>query len=162
MSDIKVVFVDMDNTIAENKTCQNVRFHKGLYLSKRPIRTVIKAIENVYMSIGIKVVIISKAVGGKRGREEKLKWIETYLNLPKNSLCIFLSDKEKSTRKAKIIKEYCSKNRIKTSEALLIDDNKQTLQVCEREGIQVKYPQQVICDYEELIYGKYNIKRRNI
>ena len=42
---VDIVFVDMDNTIAENKTCQNVRYYKGLYEEKRPIKVVIKAIK---------------------------------------------------------------------------------------------------------------------
>ena len=57
---VDIVFVDMDNTIAENKTCQNVRYYKGLYEEKRPIKLVIKAIETLYMSSGIPIVIISK------------------------------------------------------------------------------------------------------
>ena len=70
---VDIVFVDMDNTIAENKTCQNVRYYKGLYEEKRPIKIVIKAIEVLYMSSGIPIVIISKAVYCRKGAVEKLR-----------------------------------------------------------------------------------------
>ena len=152
-SKVDIVFVDMDNTIAENKTCQNVRYYKGLYEEKRPIRVVIKAIEALYMSTGIPIVIISKAVGGRKGAEEKLRWVEKNLRLREGSECIFLTEKEPSIKKARIIKEYCNKHKIKLSNTLIIDDNKKTLQACEKIGIQAKYPQQVICDYEAMSYN---------
>jgi hypothetical protein len=41
---VKVLFLDMDNTIAENSTCQDVEFSEGLYLNKRPIGFMIDAI----------------------------------------------------------------------------------------------------------------------
>ena len=152
-SKVDIVFVDMDNTIAENRTCQNVRYYKGLYEEKRPIKVVIKAIEALYMSTGIPVVIISKAVGGRKGAEEKLRWVEKNLRLRKGSECIFLTEKEPSIKKARIIREYCNKHKIKLSNTLIIDDNKKTLQACEKIGIQAKYPQQVICDYEAMSYN---------
>ena len=148
---VDIVFVDMDNTIAENRTCQNVRYYKGLYEEKRPIKVVIKAIETLYMSSGIPVVIISKAVGGRKGAVEKLRWVEKNLRLRKGNECIFLTEKEPSIKKARIIKEYCNKHKIKLSNALIIDDNKKILQACEKIGIQTKYPQQVICDYEAIL-----------
>lgn len=148
---VDIVFVDMDNTIAENKTCQNVRYYKGLYEEKRPIKVVIKAIEALYVSSGIPIVIISKAVGGRKGAIEKLRWVEKNLRLRKGNECIFLTEKEPSIKKARIIKEYCKRHKIKLSNALIIDDNKKTLQACEKIGIQTKYPQQVICDYEAIL-----------
>ena len=148
---VDIVFVDMDNTIAENRTCQNVRYYKGLYEEKRPIKIVIKAIEALYMSSGIPIVIISKAVGGRKGALEKLRWVEKNLRLRKGNECIFLTEKEPSIKKARIIKEYCNNHKIKLSNALIIDDNKKTLQACEKIGIQTKYPQQVICDYEAIL-----------
>ena len=38
---------------------------------------------------------------------------------------------------------------IDIKDVLLIDDNKKILQACDKKGIPVKYPQQVICDYQE-------------
>ena len=32
---MKTIFVDLDNTLAANETCQNVEFTKGLYLNKK-------------------------------------------------------------------------------------------------------------------------------
>ena len=103
------------------------------------------------MSSGIPVVIISKAVGGRKGAIEKLRWVEKNLRLRKGNECIFLTEKEPSIKKARIIKEYCNKHKIKLSNALIIDDNKKILQACEKIGIQTKYPQQVICDYEAIL-----------
>ena len=143
----RTVFVDMDNTIAENITCKDIQYYKGLYLYKRPIRIVIDAIEYLYSRS--EIVIISKALGGNSGRLEKLKWIEKNMSLPKNTKCIFLTEQEPATKKADIIKEYCKKNHIDIKDVLLIDDNKKILQACDKKGIPVKYPQQVICDYQE-------------
>lgn len=149
---VQVLFLDLDNTLAANITCQNIKFYKGLYLNKKPIPQVIEAIEEVYLNHGLglkEVVIISKALGGNAGRQEKLRWIEKYLSLPKGTKCIFLDSNEPSTKKAQIIKEFCKKNHYRINEALIIDDNKQVLQACEKVGIKVKYPQQVLAEYAE-------------
>ena len=62
------------------------------------------------MSSGIPIVIISKAVGGRKGAVEKLRWVEKNLRLRKGNECIFLTEKEPSIKKARIIKEYCNKD----------------------------------------------------
>ena len=43
----KVLFLDMDNTIAENITCQDISFSSGMYLNKRPIGFVIDAVDKM-------------------------------------------------------------------------------------------------------------------
>ena len=37
---IDYVFVDMDNTIAENITCKDIEFYDGMYINKRSIQIV--------------------------------------------------------------------------------------------------------------------------
>lgn len=139
----KIIFIDMDNTIAENKTCDNVEYYKGLYLNKRPIKIVIDAIRVLYPNSYY--VILSKTPNLIEGRKEKMTWLKENFNDYDDR--IFIDTKES---KAKVIIKYISKKNIKVNECLIIDDNKITLQECKKEGISVKYPMQVICDYEEL------------
>lgn len=139
----KYLFIDMDNTIAENQTCENVNFYKGMYLNKRPINTVINAIKALYPDS--KYIIVSKAQGGWDGKREKEIWIDEYFE--EASLVIILNVTEE---KRNIILEYLYSNNISAEDCLFIDDKKSELQKVKRLGMKTKYPQQIICDYEEL------------
>lgn len=148
MMTMKIIFLDMDNTIAENKTCDNVDFTPGLYSCKRPIQIVIDAITTLYPDVP--KVILSKAQGGKQGQEEKIQWLaehfpETFVDF------IFLDEGEKYYMKGVYADQWCQRHDIDNSEALVIDDSKQVLQYCKAYNLQTQYPQQVICDYESYI-----------
>lgn len=143
MDTIKYVFIDMDNTIAENITCDDISFYPGLYINKRPIKIVIDAINKIYKD-SFKV-IISKTEGGEVGEIEKMNWLSKYF--PDADLSIFVKSNE---TKRKYIEELMKYYEFNSNECLLIDDKKEILQDCKTLGIAVKYPQQLICDYEML------------
>ena len=144
---MKTIFVDLDNTLTANETCENVDFVKGLYLNKKPIRIVIDAIQHLYEFDNL--IIMSVYVGGWEGRQEKIAWMRKYLPncLTKNPP--FLIDYRDSRTKADFIKDYAKNYNIDLGDCLIIDDKKTILQECKKEGIQTLYPQQVICMYEE-------------
>lgn len=143
--DIKIIFLDMDNTIAETKTPMSIEYYDGMYLEKRPIQIVIDAINTLYPNIP--VVIISKAQGGLKGINEKIKWLESISLKVKDK--IFLMESDKYYMKAIYIDQWCDKNGIDISQCLIIDDSKEVLKYCSAYKLQTKYPQQLICDYEE-------------
>lgn len=146
MNSPKVVFIDMDNTIAETTTCKTIKFQQGLYLSKRPIQTVIDAILTLYPQ---PKVIVTKVQGGQAGIDEKLQWLQQHFE-PKTFVdFIFLLDHEPYYYKGVYIDKWLQQHNLQNEDALIIDDSKQVLQYCDAYGIQTKYPQQVICDYEE-------------
>lgn len=138
---IKYVFIDMDNTIAENSTCMNIEFYKGLYLNKRPIRIVIDALLSLYGDCSF--IILSKTDGGEDGKKEKIKWLHKYFPYTDNIILIDICE-----RKRDFIEGFLLANHVDSSECLLVDDKKSILQDCSVLGISVKYPQQLICDYE--------------
>lgn len=153
---MKTVFVDLDNTLAANKTCENVKFFKGLYAGKKPIQIVINGIEYLYSQDSI--IIISRYVGGWRGREEKIDWIKKYLPLCFRKASPFLISADDIRTKAHFIKEYAALNNIPLKNCIIIDDNKTILQECKKVGIKTLYPQQIICMYENIGGRNDNIK----
>lgn len=146
---MNTIFVDLDNTLAANETCNNVEFSKGLYLNKKPIKIIIKAINNLYRNDNI--IIISRYVGGEEGKQEKIEWMKKYL--PKRFIINspFLIDASDNKTKADYIIGYAFLNKLTPSQCYLIDDNKSVLQGCNKHNINTLYPQQVICMYEEVI-----------
>lgn len=138
---IEYVFIDMDNTIAENITCDDIPFRPGLYLNKRPIQIVIDAIKYLYPNQ--KYIIISQTVD-EAGIIEKHEWLDIHFPITFDRLII-----PNSSDKSDIIKAYLYQHNIDLKSIILIDDKKSILQSCKQLGIDVKYPQQIICDYEE-------------
>lgn len=138
---IKYIFIDMDNTIAENSTCMNIEFYKGLYFNKRPIRIVIDALLKLYGDCSF--IILSKTDGGEEGKKEKIEWLHKYFPYTDNIILIDIYE-----RKRDFIEGFLLANHVDSSECLLVDDKKSILQDCSVLGISVKYPQQLICDYE--------------
>ena len=51
--------------------------------------------------------------------------------------------------KAIYIDQWCVKNHVDITQCLIIDDSKEVLNYCYAYDMQTKYPQQLICDYEE-------------
>lgn len=141
----KYVFIDMDNTIAENKTCNNVEFTTGLYINKRPAQSIIDAICTVYQ--GSVFIVISATQGNQEGAIEKKAWLQLYAKDFCQHEPFLLTEGEP---KEEVIRDFCVQNNICTSECVLIDDKKDILQAAERHGIIPKYPLQVLCDYEAL------------
>lgn len=146
---IKYVFIDMDNTIAENTTCLDVEYKEGIYLNKRPVKQIIEAIETLYKDCTL--VILSKAKGGIRGMFEKQAWLEKYFKRVDQVILMHPDE-----RKSEYIKVFMSVNGIEPNMCLLIDDKKEILQDCVTIGIDVKYPLQVLCDYNDLMQNKGN------
>ena len=140
---ISYVFVDMDNTIAENITCKDVEFCNGMYINKRPIQIVIDALNALYPKA--QFIIISQVQGGAFGIKEKIEWLNKYF--PNTSQSFFLHPGE---RKSDYIEWFLKINGIMNTQVLLVDDKKDILSSMSSLGISVKYPQQIICDYEEL------------
>ena len=140
---MKILFIDMDNTLAENQTPDNIEFFPGLYLNKRPLKIVIRAIRYLYHDY--KFVIVSKAVGGQSGKDEKIEWLNKFFSDTKEIIILNPED-----TKSAVINEYMMTNKINSKDCVIIDDNKQILQNCKKLGMTVKYPQQVICDFEEI------------
>lgn len=145
---MKTVFVDLDNTLALNETCDDVPYTKGLYLNKKPIKEIIHLVDYYYRDIA-NIIIISRYVGGEDGKQEKIDWMRKHL--PKsfliNSPYLIASDDIKT--KADYINEYSISNNIKLEDCTIIDDKKEILQQCKKIGIEALYPQQLIVRYEE-------------
>ena len=151
---IEVIFLDMDNTIAENTTPMNVEFTVGLYYDKRPILQVLQALDTLYPDTPR--VILSKAQGGSKGVEEKKLWLQ--LHQVKNIVdYIFLKETEQYYMKGVYADQWLSQHHIAPEKALVIDDSKQVLQYCQAYGLLTQYPQSVLCDYSE--YTKQFIQR---
>lgn len=146
---IKYVFIDMDNTVAENTTCLDVEYKEGIYLNKRPVKQIIEAIETLYKDCTL--VILSKTKGGIRGMFEKQAWLEKYFKRVDQVILMHPDE-----RKSEYIKVFMSVNGIEPNMCLLIDDKKEILQDCVKIGIDVKYPLQVLCDYNDLMQNKGN------
>lgn len=143
---IKYLFIDMDNTIAENKTCDDIEFYPGLYLNKRPIQIVIDAIKVLYPD---SYYVIISQVDDCNGRYEKHLWLDDHFPITYDRLFI-----PSNVNKKDVMRSYLLESSIRSEEVLLIDDKKSILQECKQLGIDVKYPQQIICDYESLISRK--------
>lgn len=143
---IEVIFLDMDNTIAENTTPSNVEFTPGLYFDKRPIKQVLKALDTLYPNTPR--VILTKAQGGAQGVEEKKQWLQ--LERVKNIIdYIFLKEDEAYYMKGVYADQWLSQHHIAPEKALVIDDSKQVLQYCQAYGMLVQYPQSLLCDLTE-------------
>lgn len=141
-----VLFLDMDNTICENTTPDNIEFYPGLYLNKRPIQIVINAIFQLYPNVPI--VILSKAQGGEQGIAEKHQWLYDHFPVHQIVDYIFLTD-EPYYMKGVYLDKWLTIHNIPHNKALVVDDSKQVLQYCKAYGVHVAYPQQLICDYEQ-------------
>ena len=146
---IEYVFIDMDNTIAENTTCLDIEYKEGIYLNKRPVKQVIEAIETLYKDCTL--VILSKTKGGIRGMFEKQAWLGKYFKRADQVILMHPNE-----RKSEYIRAFMSVNDIEPNVCLLIDDKKEILQDCITIGIDVKYPLQVLCDYNDLAQNKGN------
>lgn len=145
---MRAVFVDLDNTLALNETCDDIPYTKGLYSNKKPIKEIINLVDYYYRDIA-NIIIISRYVGGEDGKQEKIDWMRKHL--PKsfliNSPYLITSDDIKT--KADYINEYAISNNMKLEDCTIIDDKKEILQQCKKIGIEALYPQQLIVRYEE-------------
>lgn len=145
---MRAVFVDLDNTLALNETCDDIPYTNGLYSNKKPIKEIINLVDYYYRDIA-NIIIISRYVGGEDGKQEKIDWMRKYL--PKsfliNSPYLITSDDIKT--KADYINEYAISNNMKLEDCTIIDDKKEILQQCKKIGIEALYPQQLIVRYEE-------------
>jgi FMN phosphatase YigB (HAD superfamily) len=140
-----VIFVDMDNTIAENTTCQDVHFFAGMYLNKRPISFVIDAIDSLLRNKSKKVVVVTVFQGAEIGKSEKLQWLQ---NVHFQYDDVLFVDEHKTKKYIEMTK-YCSQYQYNPSHCLFIDDKKIMLQDAAGHGFQVIYPQQLLVDYYE-------------
>lgn len=145
----KTVFVDLDNTLAANNTCDNVEYTKGLYLNKKPIKIVIDAINHLYKEDNI--IIISIYVGDEDGKQEKIEWMKKYLPDKMLINSPFLIKSNDKAKKSDYIMGYAFMNNLNPSDIIIIDDKKEILQDCKTHNIMTLYPQQVICEYEEVL-----------
>jgi hypothetical protein len=146
---IKALFLDMDNTIAENVTCQDVEFSKGLYLSKRPIGFMIDAVDNLLRPNLDVLVILTKVQGHYDGVDEKQEWLNK-IGFRHDAFIYIEGDKKKS----KFMLNFCETNGYSPDECLIIDDKKSVLQDAEKNGFKAMYPQQLLADYYEWLKNK--------
>jgi len=144
---MKTIFVDLDNTLAANETCDDVDFTPGLYLNKKPIHIVIDAINYLYKDDNI--IIISRYAGEEEGKQEKIEWMKKYL--PKKMIinAPFLIKSDDKAKKSSYIMGYAFINNLNPLDIIIIDDKKDILQDCKAHNITALYPQQIICMYEE-------------
>lgn len=138
-----VIFLDMDNTIAENKTCRDVDFNDGLYEHKRPIKFVMDAVNALLRPLGKKVVLVTVCQGGDLGKQEKLLWLSK-VGFEYDDI-LFIDETEKTKTNAMI--KYCETNGYFVNKSVFIDDKKSMLQDAEINGFHVMYPQQLLVDY---------------
>ena len=145
----KVLFLDMDNTIAENITCQDIDFSKGMYLNKRPIGFVIDAVDEMIRPGLESLVILTQVQGQSPGIDEKQHWLNV-IDFRHDAFIGITDDTSKSDK----MLEFCSMNGYIPKDCLLIDDKKSVLQDAEKHGFHVMYPQQLLVDYYEWLKRK--------
>lgn len=145
-----VIFLDMDNTIAENTTCRNVEFNDGMYENKRPISFVIDAIDTLLRPNSKRVALVTVCQGGDLGKQEKLFWLRK-INFEYDD--ILFIEEHKHTKSIEML-DYCKKGGYKPENCLFIDDKKVMLQDAEKFGFQVIYPQQLLVHYYEYLKNK--------
>lgn len=143
---IKHVFIDMDNTIAEVITPYFKDYFEGMYYSKRPIKVMIKAINTLFSKQD--KYILSVARGNEKGINEKIYWLKKECSILTRENYFIDYDSNNNNEKSDFIIKWCDKYGVNPMECLLIDDKKDTLVKCKDLGIQVMFPLQVICEYE--------------
>jgi 5'(3')-deoxyribonucleotidase len=146
---MRTIFVDLDNTLAANNTCDNVEYTKRLYLDKKPIKIAINAINYLYRDDNI--IIMSRYVGEDEGRQEKIEWMKKYLPDKMIINAPFLISSNDNLKKVDYILDYAFMNNVSLSDIIIIDDKKDILQDCKAHNITSLYPQQVIVEYEEVL-----------
>jgi hypothetical protein len=105
------------------------KLEKGFFYRKRPIKTMIKIVENFY-KLGAKTYIISFCNFNYQ-KEDKIKWLKENCPFIKIEKMIIIPKKEKDVKpseskqslKAEYIKEYVTSEDI----VYLIDDNESVL-----------------------------------
>jgi hypothetical protein len=140
----KVLFLDMDNTIAENITCQDVPFEQGMYLNKRPINFVIDAVNDMIRPGLDHLVIVTQVQGEGQGINEKQEWLLNHDFY--HDVFIHITD---DTAKSKFMLDFCNMNGYKPADCLVVDDKKTVLQDAEHFGFNTMYPQQLLVEYYE-------------
>ena len=145
----KVLFLDMDNTIAENITCQDISFSSGMYLNKRPIGFVIDAVDKMMRPNLELLVVLTQTQGRSHGIDEKQIWLDAIEF--RHDAFIGITD---DTAKSEKMLEFCSMHGYRPDDCLLIDDKKSVLQDAEKYGFNVMYPQQLLVDYYEWLKRK--------
>lgn len=143
---IKYVFIDMDNTIAEVITPYLKDYFEGMYSAKRPIKLMINAINTLFSKQD--KYILSIARGNEKGINEKISWLNKECPIITKDNYFIDYDSNNNIEKSDFIINWCGKYSVNPGECLLIDDKKDTLAKCKDLGIQVMFPLQVICEYE--------------
>lgn len=131
------IFIDMDGVIADYRFGEgnNIIENKpGVYINKRPIKTIIDILDKVIHDGKFTLNIISSCLF-KEQEEEKKKWIS--INLPfidiKNVNIVISKNFElRKEKKIEKILEIMRKN--KNDYALLIDDTHEILFLAQKES----------------------------
>lgn len=137
----KVVFIDMDGTIADLNFDTHVKdiYEPGFFLNKKPSTTIINAIRNVFSDYD---KIILSASPSTECSMEKIKWLEKWFPEIKPNDMIFIN----YPRENKIDKllNICRFKNLDPRNVILIDDSLDILREGNSRGIKSIHPIRVL------------------
>lgn len=147
-SDNVTVFFDMDGTCVEYIAGEkdDILSNKpGLYLDKRPIKTVVKIMEKLSKNPNIKIKILSNC-HFKEQKEEKILWLQK--NLPfisKEDVHIIVLSEENYTKETKdfLKAKFILKMNL-NSKIFLIEDNLDIIKASRKMGVDAHHVSRII------------------
>ena len=145
------IMLDMDGTIAAyGKSKYDIDGNKDfccsqLFLHLKPVKHVIDFVKN---NFDLNEVYICSAVANSVVWDEKNQWLDKYFpEIPRQNR-LFVGNKD---YKHVFVKNYCAMRNWPLNTVTLIDDYHQTIQKCEKIGINCVHPSNI-----ESIIDKYN------
>lgn len=147
MKNEKVVFIDMDGTVAdiEFHTHPTDDYEKGFFLNKKPCKTIIDSINELFKDYH---KIILSASPNDEFDQEKLEWLKKYFPELGPTDMVFI--RWPNDDKVAMLKKVCLFKNIDPKNVLLIDDNLDILRKSNSNGITAIHPVHVLIMKEEL------------
>lgn len=149
---IKHIFIDMDATICNFATPDGKVVIKsfnqpGLFIDRKPLKIMIKAIQNIFPEEDFVYYILS-ASPNAMAIEEKQAWLDINFNIRKDRR-YFVKFPEDC--KGEFIKDFCQEKDVDPKECVLIDDTYSHLKPVEEMGGLAIHPTHLLAKYEELL-----------
>ncbi len=143
------VFFDMDGTCAEFKSGEKndiLTNKKGLFLDKRPIKTVLKVMERLSKIPNVEVCILSNCHYQEQ-KEEKIEWLRKFAPfiIPENIFIIVLSNENYTSDNKHFLKGNKIKKILSSDEtAFLIEDDHRVIKATQSLGIDAEHVSMLI------------------
>lgn len=144
---MKYLLLDMDGTICEyfdpvDGKISMYEFPKGFFINKKPIKSVIKALQKYYSDY---ITIIFSFSPNEEIDNEKLIWLKN--NGMGNLQHIFL--RYNNVDKAQALSIFMEKNNIPADAITVIDDDLRVLRTCEKLAVHCVHPSHLVVLSEE-------------